>query len=39
VWIAVRGQAVMVDPRAIEAAIGEAVGCGCTVSVGGRSEK
>ena len=34
VWLTLRGQALMVDPRAIEAAIGEAVGCECTVSVG-----
>ena len=34
VWLALRGRAVTVDPRQVEAAVSEAVGCGCTVSVG-----
>ena len=34
VWLTLRGQALMVDPRQIEQTVGEAVGCGCTVSVG-----
>lgn len=35
VWIALRGRAVLRDPRAIEAAVEEAWQCGCTVSIGG----
>lgn len=34
VWLSLRGRAVMVDPRQVEQTVGEAVGCGCTVSVG-----
>lgn len=34
VWVAVRGKAILCDPRAIESAIEGSVGGKCTVSVG-----
>lgn len=34
VWISLHGKAVLRDPRAIEAAVEDALGCECTVSVG-----
>ena len=34
VWIALRGRAVLCDPREIEAAVKERLGCPCTVSLG-----
>ena len=34
VWIALRGEAVLIDPRRIETRVTEAVGCPCTVSLG-----